>query len=408
VGEGVASRRPRRVQRNHDALPHGRASDCLYSCLENLAHTFVGLAAAKAGLERTSPYATATCLIAANLPDADIITLVSGPYVYLEQHRGVSHSLVGTLALGLLLPAVVFAVERLVATLRGREPRARFKGLLISSLLVMASHPLLDWTNSYGVRPLLPWDGTWVYGDLVFIIDPWLWLLLGGACFLSASQTRLRVAAWAALGLLMTAALLFLPQRMNAGLPFAAYVVWFVVLGGVALARLSKLPARWGRAIPAGALALVVAYWGGLALCHARAVGHAEALARSLAAEQGETVRRVAAMPLLADPTAWRAAAETDRATHRFDFSISRPPSHEFLRNRVRVEKPAGEDAALAERAAGDERARVLLDFARFPAARLRRGCVGEVIVQFSDLRFAEPGRDSRGGSFSLEVPIKP
>ena len=50
----------------------------------------------------------------------------------------------------------------------------------------------------------------------------------------------------------------------------------------------------------------------------------------------------------------------------------------------------------------------MLLDFARFPATRLRRGCVGEVIVQFSDLRFTEPGRNSRGGSFSVEVPLSP
>jgi inner membrane protein len=267
---------------------------------------------------------------------------------------------------------------------------------------------LLDWTNSYGVRPLLPWDGSWVYGDLVFIIDPWLWLLLGGACFLSASQTPLRAGAWAALGLLMTAALLFLPSRMNSGLPFAAYVVWFVVLAVVVLARVGNLPARWGRAIPAAALALVVAYWGGLALCHARALGHAEVASRALASERGETVRRVAAMPLLADPTSWRVAAETDRATHRFDLSINRPPSVEHLRNRLRVEQPAGEDAALAARAAGDERARVLLDFARFPATRVRRGCLDEVAVQFSDLRFTEPGGNPRGGSFSLEVLVKP
>lgn len=376
--------------------------------MENLTHTLVGLAAARAGLGRTSPYATATCLVASNLPDADIVTLAAGPYVYLEQHRGVSHAVVGTLALGLLLPAVVFAVERVVARLRGREPRARFKGLLISSLLVTASHPLLDWTNSYGVRPLLPWDNTWVYGDLVFIVDPWLWLLLGGACFLSPQVTNRGTAAWAALGLLMTAAVVFLAPGMGAGLPAAAYVAWFVLLGLLVAARALGLPERWGRAIPAGALALVVAYWGGLALLHARALGHAETLARAAAAERGEAVWRVAAMPLLGDPTRWRAAAETDRATHRFDLSIRRPPSLEFVTNAIRVEKPTGREAALVERASQNEGARVLLDFARFPTVRLRPGCVGETLVLFSDLRFTEPGRNARGGSFSVEVPVRP
>ncbi|HWS53594.1 MAG TPA: metal-dependent hydrolase [Pyrinomonadaceae bacterium] len=379
--------------------------------MENLTHTLVGLAAAKAGLERTSPYATATCLVAANLPDADIVTLVAGPSVYLEQHRGVSHSIAGTLALGLLLPAVVYAVARLAARLRGRPPRARFKGLLISSLLVTATHPLLDWTNSYGVRPWLPWSGEWVYGDLVFIVDPWLWLLLGGACFLAASETPRRAALWAALGLLLTAALVFLPRRMNAGIPTAAYVVWFAGLGLFVAARLFDLPARWGRAIPSAALALVVAYWGGLALVHRRALEWGRFAAADLAAGRGERVETIAAMPLLADPLAWRYAFETDRATWRFDSRVTGATldgvEESDVRNLVRVEKPSGADGALVEQAAGDERARVLLDFARFPVARLRRGCVGEVIVQFSDLRFTEPGRNSRGGSFSLEVPVR-
>jgi hypothetical protein len=36
--------------------------------------------------------------------------------------------------------------------------------------------------------------------------------------------------------------------------------------------------------------------------------------------------------------------------------------------------------------------ARVLLDFARFPAARVLRDDAGKWVVQFSDLRFVEPG----------------
>lgn len=375
--------------------------------MENLTHTLVGLAAAKAGLERASPYATATCLVAANLPDADIVTAFAGSYVYLEQHRGVSHSIVGTLALALLLPAFVVAADRAVARLRGREPRARFKGLLISSLLVSATHPLLDWTNSYGLRPFLPWSGRWVYGDLVFIVDLWLWLLLGGACFLATATTRRRAAAWGALGLVLTAALLLLPSLFRVWIPAAAYVVWFAVLGCLVWAWRGSLPARWGRAIPAAALALVVAYWGGLALLHARALASGRLRADALAQREGGRVARPAAMPVMADPLTWRYAFETERATWRFDFSLADSPA-EDSRNVVRVEKPSGADGALVERAGQDERARVLLDFARFPAARLRRGCAEEVFVQFSDLRFTEPGDSSRGGSFSLEVPVRP
>ncbi|MGB8507563.1 MAG: metal-dependent hydrolase, partial [Pyrinomonadaceae bacterium] len=72
--------------------------------MDNLTHSLVGLVAAKAGLERTSPYATLLCVLAANAPDADIVTLFGGRFTYLEQHRGISHSIVGTFALAILLP----------------------------------------------------------------------------------------------------------------------------------------------------------------------------------------------------------------------------------------------------------------------------------------------------------------
>src|SRR5918997_4833804 len=102
--------------------------------MENLTHTLVGLAAARAGLERVSPHATAVCVVAANLPDADIVTLAGGQWTYLQHHRGVTHSVVGTLALGVLLPLLVYAGDAFVARVRGREPRARLGGLLLASL----------------------------------------------------------------------------------------------------------------------------------------------------------------------------------------------------------------------------------------------------------------------------------
>jgi hypothetical protein len=74
-------------------------------------------------------------------------------------------------------------------------------------------------------------------------------------------------------------------------------------------------------------------------------------------------------------------------------------------RNFVAVEKPSGEAAALVSRASADARARVLLDFARFPAARVRSDEAGGWVVQFADMRFTEPG--ARPGSFALDVMVK-
>ena len=42
--------------------------------MENLTHTLVGILLAHAGLNRWTPRATAICVVAANLPDIDIVT----------------------------------------------------------------------------------------------------------------------------------------------------------------------------------------------------------------------------------------------------------------------------------------------------------------------------------------------
>lgn len=374
--------------------------------MDNLTHSLVGLAAAKAGLGRTSRWATATCVIAANLPDADIVALAGGDSFYLEHHRGITHSLVGALALALLLPVLVVAVERLYARARGRPPEAKFKALLICSLLLTASHPLLDWTNSYGVRPWLPWDGTWYYGDLVFIMDPYIWLVLGGAVFLASEAGRVRAIVWAALALILSSALMFLPGRVGMNLPAASYVIWFGGLALVIAARLSKRGGRWSAGVPATALALIVVYWGALSFFQRRAFDAARAAAEELAASRGERVLKHAAMPTLANPNVWLCAAETDAATTRYELSLDEPRAAGNLRRVARVEKPAPEEKALLDEVKGNEHVRVLLDFARFPAVRLEQNSEGEIVARFADMRYTTPGERGRGGSFSIEVPV--
>ena len=147
--------------------------------MDNLTHSLVGLTAAKTGLERLSPGATLLCVVAANSPDSDVFVGVFGDrWDLLQHHRGITHSFVGTAFLALLVPLIFYGLDRAWARLRRRSPKTNFRGLLIASLIVTATHPLLDWTNNYGIRLLLPWNPRWFYGDLVFIIDPFLWLVL--------------------------------------------------------------------------------------------------------------------------------------------------------------------------------------------------------------------------------------
>src|SRR3954467_12083649 len=140
--------------------------------MENVCHTLVGGVLARAGFDRLSPLATTTMLVAANLPDADVVCTYWGDLAYLEHHRGITHSVLGLAIEAPLLAAIVVLCDRLFRRRRRSnvEP-ARFLPLLLAAAVGLASHLLLDFSNSYGVKPWLPFDATWYYADLVFIVD---------------------------------------------------------------------------------------------------------------------------------------------------------------------------------------------------------------------------------------------
>ncbi len=370
--------------------------------MDNLTHSLVGLAIAKAGLERASPAATTVCLIAANAPDADILTAVGGSWTYLHNHRGLTHSIVGTLALALFIPTLFWMADRVYARYLRKPPRVRFRGLLLASLVASASHPLLDWANSYGVRPLLPWSGEWFYGDLVFIVDPWLWLSVGGAAFLLTSATKWRVATWTALAAIITTAIFVLPARAGIEYPAFSRGLWLFGLAGLALAHRARIGHRYGVSVAIAALALVIIYLGGLSILHGRALERAESVAAQIAGRDGETTLRLAAMPVLANPLRWQCVAETARSTFRFELTLGERDSaiHKF----ARYEKAQGDNERLVALAAKDKRAAILLEFARFPVARVEGDCLTRALVQFADLRYTELG--VRRGNFSREVPV--
>jgi inner membrane protein len=372
--------------------------------MDNLTHSLVGLAASKAGLERLSPAATTVCIIAANAPDVDILSTFGGRWAYLQNHRGITHSIIGTFALAILIPLIVWLGDYLIARIARRPSKVKFRGLLLASLIVSATHPILDWTNNYGIRLFLPWSSRWYYGDLVFIVDPWLWLSLGGACFLITAKTKWRIGAWSILGTVLTFAVVLVPMlRPGSIFPVGARVVWALGIVTIFLAHRARLADRWQRLIPLTVFALIVVYWGGLAILHRRVLAQAETVATVQASSHGETIHRLAAMPVLANPLRWQCVFETDRATYRFDYSLSQEKAVSEI---VRYEKPQGQAYEAYAIAARDEHAKIFLGFARFPVIHVEGDCVSETLVQFADLRYTEPG-SGRRGTFSLEVPIE-
>jgi inner membrane protein len=274
---------------------------------------------------------------------------------------------------------------------------------VLASLLAGATHPLLDWTNNYGVRPFLPWSGKWYYGDLVFIVDPWLWLIPGGAVFLLTARTRLRTAAWAVLVVVLTLTIAFL----RADIPTAARALWLAGVVGFIAAHHFKVAARFGRLTPALALAFIPAYWCALAVAHASAVRQGEAALREAAGAHGETTTGLAAMPSLANPARWRIVGETERADYVLQLNLTNPAGAYESQNAARYDKLAGADVErLNQLRATDERARIFLSFARFPLARVVESPSGGTVARLYDLRFNEPTAGEPRGAFAVEMPL--
>jgi inner membrane protein len=371
--------------------------------LDNLTHSLVGLTAAKAGLEKLSPGATGLCILAANAPDSDIIVLAfSDRWDFLQHHRGITHSIVGVITLAILLPLIFYLVDRLWSRFRNRPPTTSLKGLLLASFIVSATHPLLDWTNSYGIRFLLPWSQKWSYGDLVFIVDPYLWLILGGASFLLTARTGILKFVWAGIAAVLSFLIVASPRTDMLPNPRLIALLWIVALVTLVVLFLNKAGERWDGRIALAAFAVVLCYWVFLAFAHGQALERGRERANKLASVNGEVVGRAAAMPRLANPFRWDYVFETDRATYRLDIGVL---GSSGTSESVRYAKPTGELKAALDSIAQQKPVRVFLGFARFPVLQLSDpDCVTSTLVQLADLRYTEPGRSR--GTFSLEMPV--
>ena len=164
--------------------------------MDNITHSLVGVALADLASGPTSksqrPLLVGAGIVAANLPDIDLAysSITPSPLGYLLHHRGHTHTIVGLvgLAVALVLAYGLFPSVR----------KMRISGQLRFWLLIaiaLASHLALDALNTYGVHPFYPVDGNWYYGDTVFILEPFLWLMLGIAV---AAHARSRTARFIA------------------------------------------------------------------------------------------------------------------------------------------------------------------------------------------------------------------
>jgi inner membrane protein len=148
--------------------------------MDNVCHTLVGAALGRAGLARGTRWGSAALMVAANVPDLDVLVFATGtPSVAFR--RGWTHGVLAQAVLPFAVAAACVALDRWRPAPfdgRGERLRARPLWLVLLGYVGVYSHVGLDYLNNYGVRLLTPVDWSWFYGDAVFIVDPWLWATL--------------------------------------------------------------------------------------------------------------------------------------------------------------------------------------------------------------------------------------
>lgn len=365
--------------------------------MDPVTHSFVGASISAAGLRRATPLATATLVVAANAPDVDLLAQAWGPYVALAWRRGITHGIPAMLLLPFLVAAAILAWDRAVRLRRRREGTpdgsparepARPRAVLGLAFIGVWTHPVLDWLNNYGMRWLLPFDGRWTYGDAVFILDPWLWLTLGGALFLLYSRGWVALASWAALGAAMT----FLVVGTGVA-PHWARVLWAGGIAWLVLGRVVRpldLEGPAGRRTARWALGAASAYMLVMTLqtpLQVRAVQH-EAAAANIG-----PVEAVMVAPLPGDPFGGEVVVATPEAYHRGTFRWMRAPRVSFDGE---VLSRLGEDDPRVRAAADDPDVRAFLVWSRFPTHSVEPD-PGGWRVTIGDARY----RDRRGGALT-------
>ena len=235
--------------------------------MDPIAHTFTGMALAAAGLRRATPLAATALFMGVNAPDVDVLASFGAEFGQLAFRRGWTHGVLAIAVWPFVLTGILLAWDRLVR-LR-RKPAAapaRAGPLLALTALAVISHPTLDWLNNYGMRWLMPFDGRWFYGDALFVIDPWFWLLVGGAAFLTFSNSRLALVRWGvffglATTLIVVNTTLVLSNATEL-VPVSSAVLWVAGVAALVAARWrfrDAPPALHERAAQAG-LAMAAVY----------------------------------------------------------------------------------------------------------------------------------------------------
>ena len=156
--------------------------------MDNLCHSLVGMALSRAGLHKRTALATSTLVIANNLPDIDVGVFLT-PTLAMSFRRGWTHGVLAQLTLPIALTGAMLLYDR-YRDKSSQTGRVVPSQILWLSYLGVLLHVFMDFANSYGVRLLMPFSDRWFYGDALYIVDPWLYLMLGIGWWLGRRNAR--------------------------------------------------------------------------------------------------------------------------------------------------------------------------------------------------------------------------
>lgn len=158
--------------------------------MDTMTQALFGAAVAQAGFRRSlgRPAILAGAVLGV-VPDLDVAAGWFGPFTNWVHHRGITHSLFFAPVAG---PLAGWGIWRLLR--RTAAPDALWSWIWLS-ILVLATHPVIDLFTSYGTQLLAPFSRHRFAIDAMPIIDPVYSLPLLAAVAFGAVSRRARLAA---------------------------------------------------------------------------------------------------------------------------------------------------------------------------------------------------------------------
>jgi membrane-bound metal-dependent hydrolase YbcI (DUF457 family) len=344
-------------------------------------HALASFAVARGFFPRLAkpPMMTVVVLVGC-VADVDWLTQYIGPSAFLDWHRMYTHSILGTLLISAILPAIFMATiywggiifwggmfVPLGILQKGEaipdDPSAMRKLVLRTLLVAGFAAPLcaglfhiaMDACQSNGVALLWPFSPKRFAADWLPGIDPWILTIL--------------VAAIA------------LPELLH-------------LVGSEIGAKAKKPRGQTGAVV---GLALVLLYVGVRATLHSNALATMES--RTF---HGETSRRASAFPESLSLLSWHGIVETDSALNEIDVNAASSSTFDPDAS-LRIFKPEPSPALAAAR--NTRAARRFLSTALIPKASLEKTEAGYVVV-LRDLRYAATGETQHEVAALIELDL--